>query len=87
MELGKGYNTGCRGESGDRGDVDNEECVAANRRKFVFDTGLAYNITSNGLESYGLNKTGVQENQCILSAQRVTGVQLAYFCWTWDNTV
>ena len=83
MKLAKGYPTGCRGESGDREDVDKDkECMAANGKKCLFDTGLTFTVSNTGDFTIGLNKSGIEWNKCILGAQGLLDPQINYRCIT-----
>ena len=84
MQLGKGYGTGCRGESGDREDVDREDCQAGNGKKCIFDAGVVFSIFDTGFQ-ISLGGNGTEFNQCILGAQDQIGVQMWYFCYTFDS--
>ena len=89
LQLGRGHNEGCRGESGDQGDVDKVECRANNQRKCTFNTGLSFNVTDGDfIYSYNTNKSegnGVSADQCYLSAQDSIGVQMYYTCYTLED--
>ena len=53
-----GYSEGCRGESGDQGDVDKVECSANNQKNCTFTTGLSFNVTDS-VYIFSYNKRSV----------------------------
>ena len=103
LQVFRGHSEGCRGESGDQGDVDKLECRANNQKNCTFNTGLSFNVT-DGVQVFSYNKSEgnvVSVDQCrsansafdlsdlfsetVLSAQVDFGVQLIYFCYTWED--
>merc|ERR1711915_368955 len=72
LELGKGYATGCRAESGTKKQTANVDCRARNGRKCLFNTNLTIGE--------------VEQNQCIFSAQNVNRVQIRYECLTFPTS-
>lgn len=81
MKLAEGYATGCRDSSGDKKDINNMQCVAANGKKCLFDTGLTLTVDTNSV-SLGFNKSGIEYNQCVLGSQGFIESQINYLCVT-----
>ena len=83
LRLAGGYPTECRGENGDKTDVDKEDCTAKNGKKCQFG-GLSFQFGSNTVTG-GTNSTGgVTWDKCLLGAQASTAVQMDYRCLTLD---
>ena len=70
LQLGRGYDTSCRAESGSKNITVNHECQARNGRKCIFDK----------------NSPDINYNKCLLSAQDSFGVQLGYNCLTFPTS-
>ena len=88
MQLARGYSTGCRGESGNRGDVEKEVCLAANGKRCTFNSNLVYSFNSTFTDIVTYNTTGgIERDQCILVSQGFTSVEMEHGCQTWDDTL
>ena len=73
MELGPGFRQGCRPASGDQEDMDRLDCKAFTGANCDFQTGVVFNITTNGLE-FTINGTGTPFDRCLFLGQGLNTV-------------
>ena len=87
LSLGSGLSQGCRAASGDPEDVDREVCLTRNGDKCDFNSGIVYNVLSDGSITLALEGEGIPLNQCILNSFLETTIVMTYGCITssWNN--